>query len=46
LFRGHRALSGAVRYRRLLRNAGSSPIVEDAGSANQIVAALGVGYLF
>jgi outer membrane scaffolding protein for murein synthesis (MipA/OmpV family) len=42
----HWALSGAMSYRRLLGNAGSSPIVEDAGSANQIVAALGVGYIF
>ena len=42
----HWALSGAVSYRRLLGDAGSSPIVEDAGSANQIVAALGVGYVF
>jgi outer membrane scaffolding protein for murein synthesis (MipA/OmpV family) len=42
----HWALSGVVSYRRLLGDAGSSPIVEDAGSANQAVAALGVGYVF
>jgi outer membrane scaffolding protein for murein synthesis (MipA/OmpV family) len=40
------AVNGAFGYRRLLGDAASSPVTAAAGSPNQVVAALGVGYLF
>lgn len=40
------SVSGRVTYMRLLGDAADSPVVEEAGSADQLIVTLGVGYRF